>query len=294
MNISICFTDVKFSPSTTNFFLIQKPVNWFVAQNLLTGFYRWKYYSLMGWILSLLLLTSDKLCCLVDKMFMKICQTKLKQIFKILIRMLVQDRSSPINEQRKSQINNRRGQCLVFSKKSHPIICNLIWKRKTKWRLQWPFKVENMMKVRNSTESIFPADEFFNSNSAFNNGFLCMQSRKLNKDREHFEGTKQMLRIGILVQPFLDNILFYTPWKHQKTKGFFSFLEGMKWKIGQKWVDLFAQPLWKKCPYSGFFWSVFPHIQTEYGLKNLRIRTRSKCFCNTWRYWDERGMWEVW
>ena len=230
MNISICFTDVKFSPSTTNFFLIQKPVNWFVAQNLLTGFYRWKYYSLMGWILSLLLLTSDKLCCLVDKMFMKICQTKLKQIFKILMRMLVQDRSSPINEQRKSQINNRRGQCLVFSKKSHPIICNLIWKRKTKWRLQWPFKVENMMKVRNSTESIFPADEFFNSNSAFNNGFLCMQSRKLNKDREHFEGTKQMLRIGILVQPFLDNIFILYPLKTPENERFLFFFRRYEMK----------------------------------------------------------------
>ena len=57
-----------------------------------------------------------------------------------------------------------------------------------------------------------------------------MQSRKLNKDREHFEGTKQMLRIGILVQPFLDNIFILYPLKTPENERFLFFFRRYEMK----------------------------------------------------------------
>ena len=42
----------------------------------------------------------------------------------------------------------------------------------------------------------------------------------------------------IILNPFLPNVPFWSPWKHQKTKGFLMFSGGSKGNIGKKRVNL--------------------------------------------------------
>ena len=92
---------------------------------------------------------------------------------------------------------------------------------------------------------------------------------------------------------------FYTPWKHQKTKGFLVFSGGTKWEHWPNWVKqpsnlhstLFMISFFSCCLDSShcvksvqirsFFWTVFSRIRTEYG--DLRFNS------NTGKYGPEKS-----
>ena len=57
----------------------------------------------------------------------------------------------------------------------------------------------------------------------------------------YYEKLRRKMRTAIvsyLLNPFLPNVPFWSPWKHQKTFGFLMFSGGSKGNIGKKRVKI--------------------------------------------------------
>ena len=75
----------------------------------------------------------------------------------------------------------------------------------------------------------------------------------------------------IFVPIFPQSSQFDFPWKHKKTSAFLMFPgSGVKWELWEKMGQGLREKkltLRKKCPYSGFFWSVFSRNISPYSVR---------------------------
>ena len=72
--------------------------------------------------------------------------------------------------------------------------------------------------------------------------------------------SNHLSKFTTIINRFLSNVPFWSPWKHQKTKGFLMFSGGSKGNIGKKMANFFRSPFSTITPFKG---SCSTHIETN-------------------------------